>query len=228
MTNRSLLLLLLFLLPGLLLSTSARAESKYVTDQFKINMRSGESPTHRIKQLLPTGTQVTVLSENKKTGYTKIRTEKGTEGYVLTRQLLKNPVARDQLSAMKTRIDELTAAPGQLSARLAELQKEHAMLQSAHQALQEIKVETERELTNLKHTSENSVRIANERNDLRKMVATFTREIDELKQDKRELENNTAQRWFLIGGGVLIGGILLGLILPHLRLRKQRSTWDSL
>lgn len=226
MTNRLTPLVLLLL--GFLLTTGVEAKTKYVTDQFKINMRSGESSSHRIKRLLATGSPVTVLSTDKKTGYSHVRTGTGHEGYVLTRQLLNDPVARDQLAAMKTRVDELSAAPGQLSARLAELQKEHANLQRAHQELEGIKKEIEQELSGLQRTSANAVRISNERNDLRKRVATSTREIEELKQDKRELENNTAQRWFMIGGGVLLGGILLGLILPHLRLRKRSSSWDSL
>ena len=56
----------------------------------------------------------------------------------------------------------------------------------------------------------------------------MTRELEDLKQQNRELENSTAQRWFLIGAGVIVGGILLGLILPHLRMRRRRDSWGSL
>ena len=54
------------------------------------------------------------------------------------------------------------------------------------------------------------MRIANERNELRKQVASLTREVEDIKQQNRELENKTAQNWFLIGAGVVVGGILLG------------------
>ena len=80
----------------------------------------------------------------------------------------------------------------------------------------------------LQRTASNSVRIANERNELRKQVTSLTREVEDIKQQNRELENKTAQNWFLIGGGVVVGGILLGLILPHLRVRRRKSSWGSL
>ncbi len=72
------------------------------------------------------------------------------------------------------------------------------------------------------------MRIANERNELRKQVASMTREVEDIKQQNRELENKTAQNWFLIGAGVVVGGIVLGLILPHLRVRRRKSSWGSL
>ena len=36
----------------------------------------------------------------------------------------------------------------------------------------------------------------------------MTREVEDVKQQNRELENKTAQNWFLIGAGVVVGGII--------------------
>jgi SH3 domain protein len=60
------------------------------------------------------------------------------------------------------------------------------------------------------------------------MVAQQTHQVENLKQENRELRNETNQRWFLIGGGVIIVGIILGLILPHLRFQRRKSSWGSL
>ncbi|MEJ2576168.1 MAG: TIGR04211 family SH3 domain-containing protein [Gammaproteobacteria bacterium] len=206
----------------------AGAETRYVTDEFKITMRSGESSSHRIVRMLPTGTAVNVVANNPETGYSKVVTPDGREGYVLTRQLDDEPVARDRLVALQERLRELEAAPGELSARLAALQQEHAALQRAHSELQQIKDNIESELTSLQRTAASAVRISNERDDLRKQVIALTRETEDLKHEKRELENSSTQRWFLIGAGVVTGGILLGLILPRLRVRRRRDSWGSL
>jgi SH3 domain protein len=53
-------------------------------------------------------------------------------------------------------------------------------------------------------------------------------ELERLKGAIKEAENQTQQRWFLIGAGVAGAGILLGLILPHLRFRRRKSSWGSL
>ena len=212
----------------LFIAATAAAETRYVTDQLKITMRSGESPKHRIIKMLPSGTPVTVLSSNKETGYSKVQLANGKTGYVLTRQLLREPVARDRLAALEKRIKELEATPGELSSRLAKLSREHDELQRAHAELQAEKDRIQNELETLKRTASNAVQIAQERKKLRKQVATMSRELADQEQEIRELKNSSTQRWFLIGGGVLFGGILLGLILPHLRVRKRKDSWGSL
>jgi len=220
---KKILLLALLLTAGL-----ASAETRYVTDQLKITMRSGESNKHRIIKMLPSGTPVTVLSDNKATGYSKVQLANGKTGYVLTRQLLKEPVARDRLAAMEKRIKELEASPNELSKRLAALSREHDDLKRRHAKLQAEKDRIQKELDTLKRTAANAVQIAQERKKLRKQVATMSRELADQEQEIRELKNSTTQRWFLIGSGVLFGGILLGLVLPHLRVRRRKDSWGSL
>ncbi len=212
----------------LLLAGVAGAETRYVTDQLKITMRSGESNRHRIVKMLPSGTPVTVLNDNKATGYSKIQLANGKTGYVLTRQLLRQPVARDRLAAMEKRIRELEASPNELRKRLAELSKAHQALQQEHDRLQAEKARIQKELDTLKRTAANAVQIDQERRKLRKQVVTMSRDLADQEQEIRELKNSAAQRWFLIGGGVLFGGILLGLILPHLRVRRRKDSWGSL
>lgn len=211
-----------------LCSAAALAQTAYVTDELEITLRTGESTGHRILRMLPTGEKLSVLGVNSQSGYTKVRTPGGQVGYVLSRQLIERPVARDRLAAAEAEVKALKAAPGELSSRLAKLRDEHAALQKAHQTLNSAKQQVDQEYAALKRTANNAVRIANERNELRKQVAGLTREIEDVKQQNRELENKTAQNWFLIGAGVVVGGILLGLILPHLRVRRRKSSWGSL
>ncbi len=212
----------------ILCSATVFAKTAYVTDELKITMRSGESATHRILRMLPTGERLTVLSSNTETGYSKVRTASGAEGFVLTRQLVDQPVARDRLAEAEAEVKALKAAPGELSSRLANLTEQHKALQQQHEQLKQAKTLVDQEFAALQRTSSNAVRIANERNELRKQVASLTREVEDVRQQNRELENKTAQNWFLIGAGVVVGGIILGLILPHLRVRRRKSSWGSL
>lgn len=215
---------------ALLLSVSGlqAAETRYVTDQFKINMRSGQSTSHKILRLLPSGERLELLGDDKSTGYSRVRTADGREGYVLTRQLMGIPSARDRLSVAEKRLAELQQEPDRLSARLAKLQEQHGKLQNQHQGLKQEKTALDKELETIRRTASNAIRISNERNDLRKVVAQLTHQVENLKQENRELSNNSNQRWFLIGAGVIVGGIVIGLILPHLRFQRRKSSWGSL
>ena len=212
----------------LLCSAGALAKTAYVTDELQITLRSGEGTEFRILRMLPTGERLTVLSTNEQNGYSKVRTQAGAEGYVLTRQLVDQPVARDRLAAAEAEVRSLKAAPGELSSRLAALTEQHSALQKEHEALKQAKTLVDQEYAALQRTASNAVRIANERNELRKQLTSLTREVEDIKQQNRELENKTAQNWFLIGAGVVVGGILIGLILPHLRVRRRKSSWGSL
>ncbi|MBT2970402.1 MAG: hypothetical protein B6D72_09490 [gamma proteobacterium symbiont of Ctena orbiculata] len=211
----------------LLLPTVGEAKTYYITDTFKVEMRTGESNRHRITRYLNTGTAVEVLSTNKESGYSKVRAG-AKEGFVLTRQLMVQPTARAQLENMRQEVEALKAAPGELRSNLADLQKSHRELLTEHKKLQQIKEKQEQELQSIQRTASNAIRISNERNELRKQVADLTREAEELKQENRDLSNEATREWFLIGAGVIIAGILIGLILPHLRFQRRRSSWGSL
>lgn len=212
---------------SLLVPQLTQAETRYVTDIFKITMRSGESTSHKILRMLDSGTALNVLSTNPDNGYSKISVG-GAEGYVLTRQLMRQPSARSQLASLHREIEALKAAPGELRTNLANLQKQHRELSQAHKELRQVKNRQEQELQSIQRTASNAIRISNERNELRKQVADLTREVEDLKQENRDLSNEATRDWFLIGAGVIITGILIGLILPHLRFQRRRSSWGSL
>jgi len=202
----------------LLLSCGAQgATTRYVTDQFQVTMRIGESTSHKILKMLPSGTPVEVLRANPQTGYSEVRTADGKTGYVLSRQLMDTPSARDRLASLEQQLKGRHGEPGQPGANLSTLEDQNRQLTEANQQLQGVKNDLERELDAIKRTSANAVRIANERNELRQSVADLTREVESLKQQNRDLGNDSTQRWFLIGAGVVLLGIILGLILPHLR-----------
>lgn len=222
-TSKAPLLCLLLLLPGLL-----AAETRYVTDIAKITLRTGESTSHRIIHMLSSGTALEVLSSNKKSGYSKVKTSSGQVGFILTNKLTKETSARSQLSALRQEIDSLKAAPGELRKNLTDLQKQHGDLQVAHQELQAVKQKQGQELQSIRRTASNAIRISNERNELRQQVASLTRAVADLKQENQDLSNEATRDWFLIGAGVIIAGILIGLILPHLRFQRRRNSWGSL
>ncbi len=218
---------IILLLAGLLTVGVVEADTRYITDQFTVTMRRGQSTGHRIIRMLQSGTPVEVLSVDTKSGYALVRAD-GVDGYVLLHQLQDEPPARERLATAEAKLAELQQAPDKISAQLASLRTEHQALTKDYEQMKAEKQRLEQDLATIQHTSANAVRIAEERNELRTGVATLTRQVEELKQQNRDAENREAQRWFLIGAGVAVGGIILGLILPRLRFQRRKASWGSL
>lgn len=204
------------------------AETRYVTDQLSITLRAGESTRYKILRNLPSGTPLEVLGVNASTNYARVRTEDGKVGFVLVSQLQDAPVARDRLTEVERRLADYEQDPDTLTAKLGRLQSEQQSIQDRLQTVEGEKQRLEQELATIRHASANIVEITDDRERLRMQVAELTRVRADLEQANRELENQATQRWFMIGAGVLTGGILLGLILPRLRLGRRKSSWGSL
>ena len=205
--------------------TQAHAETRYVTDQFKVMMRSGEGVQHKIVRTLPSGTPLEVQATNSETGYSQVRTENGAVGYILTRQLMGSPSARDRLAATEAKLNAALEEPKQLKSKLTETRSKLKKLTTDFSKLQKIKNKTAKELETIRNTAADAIRMSEERIELRKNVADLTHQIEDLKQENRDLSNQNTRNWFLIGAAVIIAGILIGLILPRLHVQRRKDSW---
>lgn len=203
------------------------AETRYVTDQYDFNLRSGESTRYKILRQLSSGTPLSILGINRDSGYAQVRTEDGLTGYIMLSYLQEEPAARSQLEAMEARLAELQQEPDKLAARLSTLQREHRELAEQAEALKRDKQDLETELAEIRNAADNAIQIDRERRQLQEQVSNLLLKVDQLEHRNLELSNQSRQQWFLIGAGVVIGGILIGLLLPNLRLRRRRSSWSS-
>ncbi|MDV3239168.1 MAG: TIGR04211 family SH3 domain-containing protein [Gammaproteobacteria bacterium] len=211
----------------LTLAAAAQAETRYASDELEIALRSGTSTQHRILRMIPSGTPLQVLQHDEASGYTKVRAPSGTEGWVLTRLLMTTPSARDRLAAAEKKLAELELQSRQRQTRLSETGKE---IQALEQALEQTRAENQKlskQLADIQRTASSALAIDSENKDLKNSLMQMQRDQETLRQENEALRDRTARDWFMIGAGVLVVGIILGLILPRIRLRK-RSSWDSL
>ncbi len=212
----------------LLVYTTANAEeSAYVTDRIEVHLRAGKGIKYKILRRLYSGTAVTVLEQDPKSGYSKVRLTDGTEGWILTRYLSEEPSSRQKLQAATEQITQLKAENARIIAELEALKQAKGALTTEASELNRRSSQLEKELKRVRYASAHALEIEEERNRLRERVANQERQIQQLKLKNQTLDREGSQRWFLIGAGVLAGGILLGLILPRLGWRRKRN-WDSL
>ena len=208
----------------LLLATSVHAQTRYVSDRMIVELRRGPSTEYLILRNLEAGAAVQVL-EDAGAGYSRVRVQdQGTEGFILTRFLTAEPIARDKLAAAesglaaaKTRATELEQQVRSLTAELGGTKTDLAQTRSSHD-------QVSKDLTDLRTASANVVEIRDQNESLRQRLIQREREVEELTAANTRLASQDKQNWFIVGAGVLLGGVVIGLIAPSLR-RKRRSDW---
>ncbi len=205
----------------------ARAETLYVSDRLEVPLRTGTSLSHKIVRMLKSGTALEVLEQDPDSGYTHVRTPGGSEGWILSRYLMPQPAARTRLVAAQQKLAQLQARFQDQARQLQQLQQEKAALEDKLAAASKKGGSLAEQLAEIKRTAASSLALDNENRQLKKRLITMEREQQSLKQENETLRNRTRRDWFMVGAGVIIVGILIGLILPRIRVRR-RSSWDSL
>lgn len=213
------------LLSALLLASAAHADSAWVSDQFEITLRSGPSTSNSIELMLRSGAEVEVLDRDAETGYSRVRTGGGTEGYVLTRYLMNEPAAREQLARLTSQLTSEASRGSSLNSQLGAIRSEYDTATKRIETLERDKSALEEELAEIKRTAANVLAINNQNKDLREQLAAEEIRVATLEQENRELNSQTTRYWFMSGALVLVVGMVLGLWLPRIRWQR-RSRYD--
>ncbi len=206
---------------------SVKAEVVYVTDNLNLSLRSEENNNSKVVKLLPTGTPLTIIDENRSTGFLHVRMNDGTEGYMPTRNTMKEPPSRTQLEAATKNLASLQYENAQLKTELAAVKESITPGTTLEQSLAAERDQLSRELNELKKTAASTIELKNQRDDLQERVVNVERELQQYKLENRALQDTANQDWFLYGGILALIGVILGFILPKLSWRRSRSSWDS-
>jgi SH3 domain protein len=208
----------------LLFAVSAQGQARYVSDKLSVELRRGPSTEYLILRTLEAGAAVEVLEQNND-GYSRVRVaDQGTEGWVLTRFLSNETSARDRLvvaerslSTSRARVTELEQQLAALSSELGDTKTELDKTRTNHgQASQE--------LASIRTSAANVIEIRDQNESLRQRLIDRERQVEQLTAQNAALAGRSSQNWFIVGAGVLFGGIVIGLVVPSLR-RKRRSEW---
>ncbi len=225
MVQRGIVRRLVLVAAASVLASEAAAEPVRVTDQFEITLRTGPSNGHAITRMLPTGTQLELIGRDEQEGWSRVTTPGGTEGWVLTRYLMNEPPARQQLERLTRQLTDAQSEGSSLGAQLAALTGEYESVRAQVASLQREKQALEAELARIRETAANVLAIDSQNRELRQQLTDTEIRVGILEEENRELRTQTTRNWFLAGGLVMLIGIVLGLWLPRIRLQR-RSRYD--
>ena len=120
---------------------------------------------------------------------------------------------RSENASLKERLDTLTTQKVDAETSFSQLSSDN------HRLAQE--------LATIRRTAANAIAIDQQNKDLQERVVNLERELQIVQQENQSLADRSNKDWFLLGAGVLVSGVLVGLILPRLRLQR-RSRWGEL
>ena len=197
---------LFFVISLLVASQASVAVTKYVSDEFEIMLRTGQSTQHEIRRQIKSGTPLVVLKESD--GYTNVRMPNGVEGWVLTRYLMDQPSGRD---------------------RLATLEKRHEKLKTKFDlAVAEEKAAMAKEINRLKEVAKRPLELQRENDQLKAQLAQEKDRYDKLSAESEVLKSPMKdRRWFVSGAVVVICSMIFGIILTRIPWQRKKK-WNQL
>lgn len=215
----------LLLVAAIFVASAASAQSAWVSDEFEVTLRTGPSTSNTIALMVPSGTQLQILEEVQEMGYTRVRTGGGTEGWVLTRYLMGEPSAREQLETLSRQLIDANEEAASMGAQLGTIRNEYDAANRMILGLETDNAELQSQLEDISSRAANTLAIDRQNQVLQQKLTDAEIRISVLEQEKERLASQSGRNWFITGSAVLIVGVLLGLVLPRMKFQR-RSRYD--
>ena len=225
MSKRSKLQRVMVLCAASFVSLAALGESAWVSDQFEVTLRTGPSTSNAIQLMVPSGTELEILEENAESGYSRVVTPGGTEGWVLSRYLMPEPAAREQLRILTQQLTDANAEGSSMQSQLASIRSESEAAQRRISELEQGNADLQAELEKIRRTAANVLAIDKQNMNLQQQLTDAEITVSILEEENDQLSSRTTRNWFITGALVLFAGILLGLLLPRMTW-SRRSRYD--
>ena len=209
------------------ISAPAQAKTAYISDEVKVAMRSGASNGHRILKFLRSGTAFTVLGTSDDEKFIEIELSDGKTGWVATENVMDIPSARERLVSANNKLSQVRQENKDLKNTIAKLRAEGKQLKSEVNTLQNERTRLSNSLDDLKITAANPLALSKKNTQLKNDLSKAEANAEELDKENQQLRSNVAQEWFMIGGGVSLGSLIIGLILTRINWKRKRESWGD-
>ncbi|MCM0611617.1 TIGR04211 family SH3 domain-containing protein [Marinobacter sediminum] len=222
MTPFRLFISVLFILSSV---AAAQAKTVWVDDQLYLPVRAGAGTQYRIiENAVPSGTPLELL-ETTDSGYTRVRTPKGTEGWVSSQYLSDTPIAADRLQRANQQLEQTRNELAQVKEQLSEVTKERDSLESSESSLSNRSAALKEELQRIKNIAADSINLERRNRELREENQKIRNDLEVLTAENERLEASKESDFMLLGAGLVLGGVLLALIIPMLKPTRKTDNW---
>jgi len=213
------------LLVGLLLSAVAQATTVYVSDVQFVAIRQGQdNNSPAVERGIKSGTPLQVLE--KSNGYTKVKTPSGNVGWVADYFLSDDQVTREQVIQLQEQLTKLSQSKVDLNKQYDESQQNVAALTTQVSNLEKDKAQLTQQLASMKALTDKAKTIVEKNDNVAYQIDTLKQQLAAAKAQAKDKGDSNQQKWFAIGAGTLLGGVIIGILIPLTRRKKTSSgTW---
>ncbi|MGD9212372.1 MAG: TIGR04211 family SH3 domain-containing protein [Desulfobacteraceae bacterium] len=194
------------------------AETRYVSEEFEITMRTGPAADHKIIALIRSGSAVELLDSGKE--WTKVRYNDKV-GWVLTRYLSSKEPCALTLTSLQEMHGTVKKENKDLLQKNADLEAENQRLQTALSTHQDSLEQISSEYEKLKLESADFLKLKKAYEKASKELATAKALSEKSEKEIQQLLKDQNIKWFMVGAGVLILGFIIGF--SSRRQRRQSS-----
>lgn len=216
--NRPIKIIILMLTVLLLTAFASMAETKYVSTNLAITLRTGPGNDRKIIAQPKVGTPLEILQPGDE--YSQVRTPGGTKGWVLTRYLTaKIPAAMvlSRLQAEHTQVVEKYTKLKQQATQLDTTSKGlSGDLSATQKALDQLTVEHE----TLKKESQGYLKLKAKYGKSVKEATEVRARADKVDKELQQLYSSELNTGLLYGGGLIVLGFIVGFIVKRPRRRS--------
>ena len=213
----------------LLLTTAehATAETVYIRDIIYVPLRGGQSQEHRILHRgLRSGLKLERLETNNVTGYSKVKTETGLEGWLENQYLVTEPIAVERLDSITLELEKLETMHQKTLLELREVSGANKNLSAELAKLTESEQKLAREIEEITSLAANTINIDKKNSILNNKHQELKKRVDELSMTNQTLLEKDAQKWFIGGSASVLLGLLFGLWVGRMIYQKNnRGGW---
>ncbi|WP_298447863.1 TIGR04211 family SH3 domain-containing protein [uncultured Marinobacter sp.] len=203
----------------------AQAKTVWVDDQLYLPVRSGAGTQFRIiENAVPSGTALEVIDVSD-SGYTRVRTPKGNDGWVSTQYLSETPIAADRLKTVSRQLEQAQTELASLKGQLKDVSSERDTLSSAESTLSTQTEELQQELRRIKSIASDSINLARRNRELLEENQKLRNDLEVLTAENERLEAGKESDFMLVGAGLVLGGVLLALLIPMLKPTRKTDNW---
>ncbi|MCW8334395.1 SH3 domain-containing protein [Vibrio sp. SCSIO 43135] len=195
--------LICMVLVSMLAVPAAFAQDRYIADKLFTYMHSGPSNQFRIIGSIDAGDKIKLLTSNKETGYSQILDGKGRKGWVESRFITRQ-------ESMAVRLPKLEKELSEVKEKLANARNN---ADSEKAGL----------VDSLEVRNQQISELEQNYSDISSQLTASQTEVRELRARLDTQKEDLLLKYFMYGGGVAGGGLLFGLILPHIIPRRKKS-----